>query len=236
MRRKRPPVQAAWQKEWPEIYDGRVRAAFERVPRAEFVDEEVRPWATADIALPIDEGQTISQPFVVALMTQALGLEPGTKILEIGTGSGYQTAILCELTAQPGQRLGSTIWSVERHGALAEAARARLARLGYFPQITVGDGAAGWAEAGPYAAIVVTAGATAVPRPLWDQLAEGGRMVIPVGPMDDEQELWRLLKEEGRMVQARLGPVRFVPLLSPILDDPQQRIHLPNSFGRSKDF
>jgi protein-L-isoaspartate(D-aspartate) O-methyltransferase len=227
MRRKRPPIKEPWVEGWPEIYDDRVRAAFGRVTRERFVVAEMVPWATSDIALPIGEGQTISQPFVVALMTQALYLQPGTKVLEIGTGSGYQTAILCELTDVPGQPLGSTIWSVERHVSLAEEARSLLGKLGYFPQIYVGDGAAGWPVAGPYEAIIVTAGAPAVPLPLWDQLAEGGRLVIPVGALDESQELWRLSKERGRMVQERLGPVRFVPLLSPILQDPRQRIELP---------
>ncbi len=231
MRRRGPSDKGPWVEGWPEIHDERVRAAFERVPRARFVDAEVRPWATADIALPIGEGQTISQPFVVALMTQALCLAAGTKVLEIGTGSGYQTAILCELTKIAGQPMGSSNWSVERHVSLAEHARSLLAELGYFPHIFVGDGAAGWPTFSPYEAIIVTAGASAVPRPLWEQLADGGRMVIPVGSLNGSQELWRLSKAGGQMVQERLGPVRFVPLLSPILRDPKQLIHLPALFG-----
>lgn len=232
MGRRHPPVANPWDSGWPEIYDERVRRAFTRVPREQFVDAEMLPWATCDTALPIAEGQTISQPFVVALMTQALRLGPGTRVLEIGTGSGYQTAILCELTAEPGVPMGRTIWTVERFPSLTEQAQVLLADLGYFPHYEVGDGAAGWPAAAPYEAMIVTAGAPAVPRPLWEQLAEGGRLVIPVGELDDGQELWRLTKDAGRMVQERLGPVRFVPLISPILRDPRQRIELPTSFDR----
>lgn len=217
---------APWRHGWPEIHDGRVRQAFDRVPRAEFVAEEMRAWAEIDAALPIGEGQTISQPFVVALMTQALRLEPGTRVLEIGTGSGYQTAILCELTRRVGEVPGASVWSVERFPSLAQDAVARLNRLGYFPHVQVGDGATGWPEAGPFAAIMVTAAATALPRPLWEQLADGGRMVIPVGRTEQSQMLWLITRHGRRRVLEQLGAVRFVPLVSPILRDPRLVIEL----------
>jgi protein-L-isoaspartate(D-aspartate) O-methyltransferase len=230
MTRRHPPDANPWEEGWPEIHDARVRQAFRRVPRERFVSEEMLPWATCDTALPIREGQTISQPFVVALMTQALGLRPGTRVLEIGTGSGYQTAILCELTAEPQEPLGRTIWTVERYPSLADEAQALLADLGYYPHFHVGDGATGHPVAAPFEGIIVTAGAPAVPRPLWDQLADGGRLVIPVGAPDDGQELWRLTRAGEHMLQERLGPVRFVPLISPILRDPNQRIELPTYY------
>ena len=177
--------------------------------------------------MPIGHGQTISQPYVVALMTQALKLRPGDKVLEIGTGSGFQTAILCELTRQPDRPPGETVWSVERFSTLSEQAAEVLARLDYAPHLRVGDGAAGWPEAAPYRAIVVTAGAVAVPRPLWMQLADGGRMVIPVGALPKAQTLWYLEKRGRRMIRRSLGPVRFVPLVSPILERPEGRIGIP---------
>jgi protein-L-isoaspartate(D-aspartate) O-methyltransferase len=220
------PEKSPWLHGWPEIYDGRVRAAFSRVPRPAFVGDELQEWATCDTALPIEEGQTISQPFVVALMTQALELQPGLRVLEIGTGSGYQTAILAELSTRPDQVLGENVWTVERNATLSSDAGQRLRALGYRPHFAVGDGAAGWPAAAPYDAIIVTAAASALPRPLWDQLFEGGRLVIPVGPPDVGQVLWLVTKHEGQMVRRQLGGVRFVPLISPILDDPRQRIEL----------
>ena len=220
------PEDAPWLHGWPEITDDRVRAAFLRVPRAAFVGSEMQPWATCDTALPIEEGQTISQPFVVALMTQALELQPGLRVLEIGTGSGYQTAILCELTSRPDEVRGHTVWSVERFATLAQHAANVLTFLGYRPHLTIGDGAAGWPHAAPYDAIMVTAAARALPRPLWNQLAEGGRLVLPIGLNEQKQTLWLVIKQEGQLLRRRLGGVRFVPLISPILDDPTQRIDL----------
>jgi protein-L-isoaspartate(D-aspartate) O-methyltransferase len=196
------------------------------VPRAAFVGDEMQPWATRDTALPIDEGQTISQPFVVALMTQALELAPGLRVLEIGTGSGYQTAILCELNTRPDEVCGQNVWSVERYGRLSQKAARVLHSLGYRPHLAVGDGAAGWHTAAPYDAIVVTAAAPALPRPLWDQLADGGRLVIPVGPSSRGQTLWLIIRQGRKMMRRSLGGVRFVPFVSPILDDPLQRIEL----------
>jgi protein-L-isoaspartate(D-aspartate) O-methyltransferase len=184
------------------------------------------PWANCDEPLPIGQGQTISQPFVVALMTQELRLHPGDKVLEVGTGSGFQTAMLCELTALP-DTAGTTVWSVERLAALSERAAVTLARLGYAPHLRVGDGAAGWPEAAPFDAVIVTAAASAVPEPLWTQLAETGRMVIPIGSAPSAQTLWRLEKRDHRMLRRSLGPVRFVPLISPILERGEGRIELP---------
>jgi protein-L-isoaspartate(D-aspartate) O-methyltransferase len=160
-------------------------------------------------------------------MTQALRLQPGDKVLEVGTGSGFQTAILCELTRQPDHSPGETVWTIERFPALAERAAETLARLGYAPHLRVGDGAAGWPEAAPFAAMIVTAGAPAVPRPLWEQLDEAGCLVIPVGTVPNGQTLWRLEKRGQRMLRRSLGPVRFVPLISPILDRAEDRIEIP---------
>jgi protein-L-isoaspartate(D-aspartate) O-methyltransferase len=218
------PSDAPWLHGWPEIHDNRVRAAFTRVPRTAFVGEEMQPWATRDTALPIEEGQTISQPFVVALMTQALELYPGLRVLEIGTGSGYQTAILCELTARPDEVRGQNVWSVERYPTLARQSASVLVSLGYRPHLFVGDGAAGWPPAAPYDAVIVTAAAPALPRPLWEQLADGGRLVIPIGPVNEGQTLWLVIRRGRQMVRRSLGGVRFVPFVSPILDDPYQRI------------
>jgi protein-L-isoaspartate(D-aspartate) O-methyltransferase len=190
------------------------------------VDESLRRWVDRDAPLPIGEGQTISQPFVVALMTQALKLQPGDRVLEIGTGSGFQTAILCELVVLAGGRKGETVWSVERFAALAQRAAEVLRQLGYAPHLLVGGGAAGWPAAAPYDAIIVTAAPSALPRPLYEQLRAGGRMVVPIGSTPDNQELWLVVREEGRLLRRPLGPVRFVPLVSPLLDDPSQVIEL----------
>lgn len=231
-RREQQPEESPWLHGWPEIYDARVRAAFRRVPRSAFIHEELHPYATYDTALPIGEGQTISQPFVVALMTQALELQPGLRVLEIGTGSGYQTAILCELTAHTDEVRGTNVWSVERSEALSRQAGKVLHELGYRPHLALGDGAAGWPEAAPYDAIMVTAAAPALPRPLWDQLAEGGRLVIPIGPANRGQMLWLVVKQGRELVRRALGGVRFVPFVSPILHDARQRIEFMDSDPR----
>jgi len=222
--KRKPPF--PWADTWPEISDARVRAAFAKVPRDAFVDAAYRRWAERDAPLPIGEGQTISQPFVVALMTQALRPEPGRKVLEIGTGSGFQTAILCELTAVEDEPSGDVIYSVERYESLAQRAAATLSSLGYAPHVRVGDGAAGWPDAAPFDGIIVTAAARCLPRTLWDQLAPDGRMVIPIGGEYSEQTLWRLEKTGDAMQARALGPVRFVPLISAILDDPAQCLEL----------
>lgn len=184
----------------------RVLEAMRRVPRHEFVPEEMAAGAYADQPLPIGEGQTISQPFMVGAMTEALGLEGEERVLEVGTGSGYQAAVLALLARE--------VHSVESVVALATAAKARLASLGYNSNVQVhgGDGTLGWAEAAPYDAIVVTAAAPRIPPPLVEQLAEGGRLVIPVGPAS-EQELLLVRKMEGRTTSETLHYCRFVPLL-----------------------
>jgi protein-L-isoaspartate(D-aspartate) O-methyltransferase len=205
---------------WPEVTDDRVRAAFATVPREAFIAPELRRFAREDAPLPIGQGQTISQPYVVALMVQALELGLGEKVLEIGTGSGYETAILCTLTAAPGRQLGDNIFAIERLASLAEHAGDALHALGYWPHLRVGDGAAGWPEEAPFAAIIVSAAASHVPRPLWEQLAEGGRMVLPYGSTAEDQELWLVHKRNGKMEIKTLGGVRFVPLVSPLLNEP----------------
>jgi protein-L-isoaspartate(D-aspartate) O-methyltransferase len=203
-----------------------VRAAFAQVDRARFVPDTLRDQANDDAPLPIGEGQTISQPYVVALMVQALALRPRDRILEIGTGSGYQTAILCALARQNGDVPAEQVYSVERSATLAARAAAVLATLGDVPNLAVGDGAAGWPEAAPFDAIVVSAAAAWLPRTLVAQLADGGRLVIPVGAAPDDQGLWLIERHGAQIESTYLGPVRFVPLLSPLLDDPTNRITL----------
>lgn len=205
-----------WAQMWPEITDSRVRAAFARVARTEFIEPALQQYANNDAPLPIGEGQTISQPFVVALMAQSAALQPGDKVLEIGFGSGYQTAILCELTAQPGQALGATVYAIERLARLAQRGEVTLQRLGYHPHLRVGDGALGWPEAAPFAAIIVAAAAPALSPPLVEQLAEGGRLVAPIGG-EDAQQLWLARKQAGEVVITDLGGVRFVPLISTLI-------------------
>ena len=206
--------------DWRAIHEPRLLAAFAQVPREQFVPLAMRPYADQDEPLPIGEGQTISQPFVVALMTQLLRLQPGQRVLEIGTGSGFQTAILCELTAQPHHPRGEQVYSMERFPGLAQQAAGVLNRLGYYPHLRLGDGAAGWPAAAPFDAIILTAAPTCLPRPLWQQLGEGGRIVAPIGPVDEDQTLWLIEKREGHPRWQAQGPVRFVPLLSPLLAKP----------------
>lgn len=219
------PPNFPWAEAWPEITDQRVRAAFARIPREAFVPAELRQWSDRDAPLPIGEEQTISQPFVVALMTQALQLQPGDKILEIGTGSGYQTALLCELT----DAAGRFVYSVERFASLSQQAGHTLHRLGYQPRLAVGDGAAGWPDVAPFTAMIVTAAPAHLPRPLWEQLAEGGRLVIPIGADPDDQMLWLIQKWSGQMRARRMGSVRFVPLISPLLADKAMQVTIEES-------
>ncbi|HEY7030915.1 MAG TPA: protein-L-isoaspartate(D-aspartate) O-methyltransferase [Thermomicrobiales bacterium] len=188
------------------IRDERVLAAIGHVPRERFVPETNRDQAWANVALPIGAGQTISQPYIVALMTTALGLSGQERVLEIGTGSGYQAAILAELAAE--------VVTVERHATLAGAAQSLLCELGYpNVRVVVGDGTTGWPEGAPYERIIVTAGAPRVPQPLLAQLsADGGRLVIPVGETDD-QVLLVVERQGDRTTEQPLGPVRFVPLI-----------------------
>lgn len=187
------------------ITDERVLDALGSVPRAEFVPAEHRSAAHDDVALPLGHDQTISQPLVVAVMTQALDLSPSDRVLEIGTGSGYQAAVL--------RRLAAHVVTVERIGALADEAAARLARLGVdHVEVHTADGTLGWPDGAPYDAVVVTAGGPEVPPPLRGQLADGGRLVAPVGPRH-AQELVRVRRRGDRTECEDLGPVAFVPLL-----------------------
>jgi protein-L-isoaspartate(D-aspartate) O-methyltransferase len=187
------------------IRDERVLAAMAKAPRHRFVDAALRSRAYGDHALPIGTGQTISQPYMVALMTEMLQLKSGEKGLEIGTGSGYQAAILAEFTPR--------LFSIERNTELARAAAATLRDLGYSNVILkTGDGTLGWPEHAPFDAIVVTAGAPEVPQPLLDQLAEGGRMIIPVGDREGQQ-LELLVKQGGRVRSQALLDCSFVPLV-----------------------
>jgi protein-L-isoaspartate(D-aspartate) O-methyltransferase len=187
------------------IADERVLTAMERVPRHQFAPEEYRGQAYEDHPLPIGEGQTISQPFIVAIMLDALKLSPTDKVLEIGTGSGYVTALLAELT--------ESVISIERHESLAESARALLAALGYSNvKVLTGDGTRGFPEAAPYDAIVVSAAAAEMPPALITQLREGGRMIIPVGSEDSQQ--LRLVRMENGQPHIEFRELcRFVPLI-----------------------
>ncbi len=189
------------------IGNRRVLDAIARVPRDRFVPDRWRDYAWEDRPLPIGEGQTISQPYIVALMTQALDPRPGMKVLEVGTGSGYQTAILAEL--------GTDLYTVEVRPSLLEAARKRLEALGYRNiHYRLGDGHLGWPEFAPYEGIIVTAAPTEIPPALVEQLAPGGRLVIPVGPVPGHQTLWLLLKDaDGAIARIDLGGVAFVPLV-----------------------
>jgi len=187
------------------ITDSRVLDAMATVPRHLFVPPEARAQAYGDRALPISEGQTISQPYIVALMAQALSLRPGDRVLEVGAGSGYAAAVL--------SRLASEVYTIERWPALAETAERCLHDLGYMNvHVFHGDGPAGLPAYAPFDAVVVSAAAPWVPRPLREQLGEGGRLVIPVGGRN-EQILLRLTRTDHRTHTARLGEVRFVPLI-----------------------
>ena len=187
------------------LRDERVLRAMARVPRHEFVAEEYGEQAYEDHPILIGEGQTLSQPYIVALMLEALALAGTETVLEIGTGSGYQTALLAELANQ--------VHSVERLPSLARTAEALLRKLGCkHARVHVGDGSQGLPEWAPFDAIVVSAAAPRVPPPLFEQLREGGRMVIPVGPAS-AQELQLVRKQEGRAVVIPLESCRFVPLI-----------------------
>jgi protein-L-isoaspartate(D-aspartate) O-methyltransferase len=187
------------------IRDGRVLAAMARVPRHDFVTEPYRDQAYDDNPLPIGQGQTISQPYIVALMLELLNLSPEHTVLEIGTGSGYQTALLAELSRH--------VYSIERHAELAAQAEAVLGRLGY-PNITVhvGDGTAGLPAYAPFDAIIVSAAAPELPRTLFEQLREGGRLIVPVGPVECQQ-LQLVTKQQGSPLIAHQVGCRFVPLI-----------------------
>lgn len=186
------------------IHDQRVLAAMAKVPREEFVPENLRDKSYWDNALPIGHDQTISQPFIVAYMTEQLRLQPTDRVLEIGTGSGYQAAVLAELANE--------VYTIEIIEPLAKDASARLARLDYNnAHVKIGDGYQGWPEVAPFDAIIVTCAPDKVPQPLTQQLKEGGRMIIPVGNGLDQQ-LFLLEKKDGQMAQRAILPVRFVQM------------------------
>jgi protein-L-isoaspartate(D-aspartate) O-methyltransferase len=189
------------------IRDERVLAAIARVPRDRFVPEEHRAFAWDDRALPIGLGQTISQPYVVAFMTEKLELKGGERVLEVGTGSGYQAAILAEL--------GAEVWSVEIVPELVERARTILAELGYTRvHVAGGDGYLGFPSAAPFDAVLAAAAPSHIPPPLLDQLAVGGRLVMPVGTA--LQELQLVTKRDDGLVIKNVLPVRFVPMTGPM--------------------
>jgi protein-L-isoaspartate(D-aspartate) O-methyltransferase len=186
------------------VRDKRVLAALRKVPRHLYVPREMEPYAYADRPLPIGYRQTISQPYIVAFMTEALELKPQDRVLEIGTGSGYQAAVLAELVHD--------VYSIEIVAPLGREAAERLKRLGYSNiQVRIGDGYRGWPEAAPFDAIIVTAAPDHVPSALVDQLREGGRMVLPVGRLF--QDLIRIRRTKSGVKQETLLPVRFVPMV-----------------------
>ncbi len=220
------------------LRDNKVLDAVNAVPREKFVPPELVEFAYSDSPLPIAASQTISQPYIVALMTAALELTPTDRVLEIGTGSGYAAAILAELADQ--------VYSIERHKILADTARTRLADLGYGNiHVLHADGTQGWPEFAPFDAIVVAAGGTEIPELLKQQLATGGRMVIPVGPNWRSQKLLRLRRiDEHQYEQEELGDVRFVPLLGSVEGDKettdiatarQTESHLPELIYQSSE-
>jgi protein-L-isoaspartate(D-aspartate) O-methyltransferase len=188
------------------IRDERVLDAMAVVPRQAFVPQSSAKGAYGDHALPIGHQQTISQPYIVALMTEALDLEPGDRVLEIGTGSGYQAAILAEM--------GMDVYTVERIPELYETAVRHLEEQGYDVHAKTDDGYRGWSSYAPFEGIIVTAAATEIPEPLVAQLADGGRMVIPVGPTGGYQTLWKVIRRGDQIEKVNLGGVAFVPFVS----------------------
>ncbi len=187
------------------VKDERVLKALRSVPRHLFVPSDMVPYAHADEPLPVGEGQTISQPYIVAYMTEALSLTGSERVLEVGTGSGYQTAVLAELAAE--------VFTVEVIGGLSTRAQDVLGRLGYANvRFRVGDGSLGWPEEAPFDRIMVTAAAAGMPRVLRDELSDRGRMILPLGSVN--QELVLVERRADEFIETRLLPVRFVPLIS----------------------
>ena len=196
------------------VTDTRLLAALRKVPRDQFVPEAVRHLAHTDQPLPIGHEQTISQPFIVAFMTEKLQLKPTDRVLEIGTGSGYQAAILAELARE--------VYTIEIVAPLGKRAQTTLQRLGYKNiHVKIGDGYEGWPEEAPFDAVIVTCAPEHVPRPLIDQTREGGRVIIPVGAADS-QLLYLLEKKAGRLQQRAVLPVRFVPMTGEAERKPSQ--------------
>jgi protein-L-isoaspartate(D-aspartate) O-methyltransferase len=188
------------------VTDPKVLEAMRSVPRHLFVSESFRAYSYTDQPLPIGQRQTISQPYIVAYMTEALKLQSGDKVLEIGTGSGYQAAILGEIVAE--------VYTIEIIDVLGRIARETLAHLGYTNiHVRIGDGYKGWPEMAPFDAIIVTCAPEEIPEPLIEQLKEGGRMIIPVGPQGSVQELVLAIKERGEIRREGVMPVRFVPMV-----------------------
>jgi protein-L-isoaspartate(D-aspartate) O-methyltransferase len=195
------------------ITDTAVLAAIERIPREDFVPEAFHDQSYEDKALPIGQGQTISQPQIVALMTQALEVTPRHKVLEIGTGSGYQTAVL--------SRLARRVYTIERHRPLLQEAEQRFAGLRIHNITSIaGDGMKGWPAQSPFDRIIITAAAAELPETLLAQLGVGGIMVLPIGPERGDQELFKLRRTEQGIESEKLCDVRFVPLLPGV---PQER-------------
>ncbi len=189
------------------ITDTAVLAAIEQIPREMFVPQPFLDQAYEDRTLPIGHGQTLSQPQVVALMTQALAVQKRHKVLEIGTGSGYQTAVL--------SRLARRVYTIERHRSLLREAEERFAALRLHNTVTrAGDGSRGWTEQAPFDRIIVTAAAETMPQALVDQLGIGGVLVVPIGPDRGDQELYKITRTEAGPVSEKLGKVRFVPLIA----------------------
>src|SRR3984893_2632964 len=189
------------------VRDARVLEALRQVPREEFVDPGFEEFAYDDGPLPIGANQTISQPYMVALMIEAAELKPSDRVLEVGAGSGYAAAVISRITAR--------VYAIERHAALVDAAKRRLEKLGYTNvELRVGDGTRGWPEAAPFDAILVAAGGPEVPPALKEQLAVGGRLVLPVGEEERYQTLIKLTrKSDAEFEEENLGAVAFVPLI-----------------------
>jgi protein-L-isoaspartate(D-aspartate) O-methyltransferase len=191
------------------IKDPKVLEVMGKIPRQLFVEESLRDEAYADHPLPIGEGQTISQPYVVALMTEAIGLKPGDRVLEIGTGSGYQAAVLAEIVKD--------VYTIEIRRGLAERAAKRLTDLGYKNvQVRYGDGYFGWEEYAPFDVIMITASANHIPPPLIKQLKEGGRLILPLGSTLFHQTLTLVTKEKGDLKMEQREAVVFVPLIGEV--------------------
>jgi protein-L-isoaspartate(D-aspartate) O-methyltransferase len=187
------------------VEDEEVLRAMRSVPRHSFVPQQYLQQAYADHPLPIGYGQTISQPYIVAWMTELLDLQAGDRVLEIGTGSGYQAAVLAELGTVE-------VYTIEIVPELAQSAAQRLKDLGYTAvHVRQGDGYYGWLEAAPFDAIIVTAAPDHLPAPLAAQLASGGSLVVPIGPPGGYQSLWRFVEEDGELVAYNMGGVAFVP-------------------------